>query len=62
MSVWVWALDVHDDACESESEGGTLWARTAPGAYASISCPPGYSGEITRLTRMLRNYPEILFT
>ncbi|CAB3248939.1 unnamed protein product [Arctia plantaginis] len=48
VSVWVWALDDNDDACESESMVGTLWARTAPGAYASITCPPGYSGEITR--------------
>ncbi|CAB3259978.1 unnamed protein product [Arctia plantaginis] len=44
--VWVWALD--SQACQCDTAAGVRWSRTAPGAYASSSCPPGYSGEITR--------------
>ncbi|XP_028031387.1 uncharacterized protein LOC114243933 isoform X1 [Bombyx mandarina] len=46
--VTMWALGTKDEACESDASHGLRWPKTAPGAHASASCPPGHTGETTR--------------
>lgn len=46
--VTMWALGPIDEACPAEASHGLRWPKTAPGAHASASCPPGHSGETTR--------------
>ncbi|CAK1583789.1 unnamed protein product [Parnassius mnemosyne] len=46
--VTLWALGRHDEACEAEASHGLRWPKTAPGAHASASCPPGQTGVTTR--------------
>ncbi|XP_026333388.1 uncharacterized protein LOC113240330 [Hyposmocoma kahamanoa] len=46
--VTMWALGPTDEACPAEASHGLRWPKTAPGAHASASCPPGHSGETTR--------------
>ncbi|KAL0869001.1 hypothetical protein ABMA27_007322 [Loxostege sticticalis] len=46
--VIMWALGPNDEACETSASHGLRWPRTAPGAHASASCPPGHTGETTR--------------
>ncbi|KAJ2953412.1 hypothetical protein O0L34_g1002 [Tuta absoluta] len=46
--VTLWALGPNDEACSAEASHGLRWPRTAPGAHAAASCPPGHSGESTR--------------
>ncbi|CAH2249812.1 jg6089 [Pararge aegeria aegeria] len=46
--VTMWALGPKDEACESEASHGLRWPKTAPGAHASATCPPGHNGESTR--------------
>ncbi|KAJ0173542.1 hypothetical protein K1T71_010691 [Dendrolimus kikuchii] len=46
--VTMWALGLNDEACDSDASHGLRWPKTAPGAHASASCPPGHSGETTR--------------
>ncbi|CAG4954425.1 unnamed protein product [Parnassius apollo] len=46
--VTIWALGVNDEACEAEASHGLRWPKTAPGAHASASCPPGHTGETKR--------------
>ncbi|XP_068619034.1 uncharacterized protein [Battus philenor] len=46
--VTMWALGVKDEACAAEASHGLRWPKTAPGALASASCPPGHAGETTR--------------
>ncbi|XP_047033547.1 uncharacterized protein LOC124640017 isoform X2 [Helicoverpa zea] len=46
--VTMWALGADDVACESDASHGLRWPKTAPGAHATASCPPGHSGETTR--------------
>ncbi|KAJ8714142.1 hypothetical protein PYW08_007762 [Mythimna loreyi] len=46
--VTIWALGADDVACESDVSHGLRWPKTAPGAQATASCPPGHSGEATR--------------
>ncbi|CAG9789418.1 unnamed protein product [Diatraea saccharalis] len=48
QSVSMWALGPSDDSCEPGASHGLRWPRTAPGAHASSSCPPGHTGETTR--------------
>ncbi|KAF9824347.1 hypothetical protein SFRURICE_002842 [Spodoptera frugiperda] len=47
-AVTMWALGTDDAACESDASHGLRWPKTAPGAHATASCPPGHSGETTR--------------
>ncbi|KAF9404782.1 hypothetical protein HW555_014174, partial [Spodoptera exigua] len=47
-AVTMWALGSGDAACESDASHGLRWPKTAPGAHATASCPPGHSGETTR--------------
>ncbi|XP_049877958.1 uncharacterized protein LOC126375149 isoform X2 [Pectinophora gossypiella] len=46
--VTMWALGPNDEACQAEASHGLRWPKTAPGAHASATCPPGHSGESTR--------------
>ncbi|CAH2045135.1 unnamed protein product, partial [Iphiclides podalirius] len=46
--VTMWALGPKDEACEAGTSYGLRWPKTAPGAHASASCPPGHTGESTR--------------
>ncbi|XP_072929769.1 uncharacterized protein [Epargyreus clarus] len=46
--VTMWALGAKDEACAPEPSHGLRWPRTAPGAHAAASCPPGHVGETTR--------------
>ncbi|KAG6457700.1 hypothetical protein O3G_MSEX010437 [Manduca sexta] len=46
--VTMWALGVNDESCDTDASHGLRWPKTAPGAYASASCPPGHIGETTR--------------
>ncbi|XP_048486166.1 uncharacterized protein LOC105385854 isoform X2 [Plutella xylostella] len=47
-SVALWTVGTHDEHCEHGASNGIRWPKTAPGAYASVSCPTGYVGETTR--------------
>ncbi|KOB79202.1 Brain-specific angiogenesis inhibitor 1 [Operophtera brumata] len=46
--VTMWALGANDEACDTEASHGLRWPKTAPGAHASATCPPGHNGETTR--------------
>ncbi|XP_045776830.1 uncharacterized protein LOC123875184 isoform X1 [Maniola jurtina] len=46
--VTMWALGAKDEACVSEASHGLRWPKTAPGAHATSTCPPGHTGESTR--------------
>ncbi|XP_045502508.1 uncharacterized protein LOC123699576 [Colias croceus] len=47
-SITVWTIGPTDEACDSEASYGMRWPRTAPGAIAIASCPPGQTGESSR--------------
>ncbi|KAF9791477.1 hypothetical protein SFRURICE_005378 [Spodoptera frugiperda] len=55
-AVTMWALGTDDAACESDTSHGLRWPKTAPGAHATASCPPGHSGETTRLVYNLQRH------
>ncbi|XP_048486019.1 uncharacterized protein LOC105380803 isoform X1 [Plutella xylostella] len=46
--VTLWVIKEDDGACKPDASHGLHWPRTAPGAYASAPCPPGYTGDTIR--------------
>ncbi|XP_061384385.1 uncharacterized protein LOC116773247 isoform X3 [Danaus plexippus] len=47
-AVTMWTLGSKDEACPSEASHGLRWPKTAPGAHAATTCPPGHTGESIR--------------